>query len=279
MFISPMLLHKRELIFDDPNCLYEPKIDGHRLLLSLQCGAVSLYTRHNNNVTSKYPELHSPPVDASSVILDGEVACVMPDGSVCFESVMRRFMTSPGKVYEVMDALPVHYFVFDILQLDGNDLRYKTLLERREILDEVLTNNRHFSRVIQVDGNGSNLFEVIKQRGLEGVVAKQRHSSYVSRRSHAWQKIINYTYAEVEVIGLRKSKFGWLVQYEGRTVGVVELAVPATHNKAVYGLMHKIAVGESGDFVRIQPIGIRVRFRNWTRAGMLRSPEFVEFLS
>lgn len=272
MFIPPMLLQRREQIFDDPRYLFEPKIDGHRLLLSLQDGAVRLYTRHNNDVTAKYPELHVPPVDADSIVLDGELACVLPDGSICFESVMRRFMSNPGSTAAA--ELPVHYFVFDVLRLDGEDLRRLTLLDRKAILSGVLTNNNHFSRVIHVEGNGSALFGVIKKRRMEGVVAKLSRSLYVGKRSQSWLKIINYTYADVEVVGLRKSTFGWLVRHEERIVGVVELAVPAVHKRAMRGL----AVGESGDYIRIQPVGIRVRFRNWTRAGMLRSPEFVELI-
>jgi len=104
-------------------------------------------------------------------------------------------------------------------------------------------------------------------------------SKYVGQRSVDWLKIINYTYATVQIAGYRKNQFGWLAQYEGRPVGTIELAVPTEHKRAFYGLADRLKVGEDRDYVYVEPkINARVRFRNWTRAGMLRSPEFVEFV-
>lgn len=80
MFISPMLLEKREKPFDDDRYICGTKIDGHRLILSMENGVMRLITRHNNEVTSRYPELHNVPIDDNSdVVLDGEVACIDPD--------------------------------------------------------------------------------------------------------------------------------------------------------------------------------------------------------
>jgi DNA ligase-1 len=89
MFLPPMLLEKREEPFDDSRYIFEPKIDGHRLILSIQNGVVRLFTRHNNEVTRQYPELHNVPVDDDSdIVLDGGVACVNPEtGSMDFELV------------------------------------------------------------------------------------------------------------------------------------------------------------------------------------------------
>ncbi|KIL36234.1 ATP-dependent DNA ligase, partial [Cohnella kolymensis] len=93
MFLPPMLLEKVEKPFDDDNYIFEPKIDGHRLILSVQNGEVRLFTRHNNDVTRQYPELHAVPIDDhSDTVLDGEVACINPEtGSIDFEMVMERF--------------------------------------------------------------------------------------------------------------------------------------------------------------------------------------------
>src|SRR6476620_848114 len=94
MFLPPMLLEKTEEPFDDERYLFEPKIDGHRLILSMENGIVRLFTRHNNEATTQYPELHNVPIeDNSDVVLDGEVACINPEkGSIDFEMVMERFM-------------------------------------------------------------------------------------------------------------------------------------------------------------------------------------------
>lgn len=72
---------------------------------------------------------------------------------------------------------------------------------------------------------------MIQQWKLEGIVAKHVNSPYVGRRDPRWIKIINYKYAEVAIVGYRRKEFGWLVRYEGRPVGIIELSVPASYKK------------------------------------------------
>jgi len=282
MFIPPMLLDKREKPFDDERYIFEPKIDGHRLILSLEGGEVRLFTRHNNDVTRQYPELHDVPIeDNSDVVLDGEVACIDPEsGSIDFELIMERFATrKPMAIQQAMIRQPVHFYVFDILRYRGRDLRSLPLLERKKILAEVVRPSPYCSVVMSVEGNGTALFEVIKQRGMEGIVAKRMTSRYVGRRSANWLKIINYTYATVQIAGYRRNQFGWLAHYNGRPVGIIELAVPIEHKRAFYKVAQGLVTREDRDFVYLEPrINVRVRFRNWTRAEMLRSPEFVDFV-
>lgn len=282
MFIPPMLLEKRESPFDDDRYIYEPKIDGHRLIMSIQGDAVRLYTRHNNDVTRQYPELHNAPIsDTSGIVLDGEVAVVNTEtGAVEFESVMERFMLKKElRIREASVRQPVHFFVFDILRYKGKDLRGRPLMERKLLLDDALTNNAFFSKVIRVDGTGKRLFDLIKQRGLEGIVAKRQDSLYVGRRDANWLKIINYQYETVHIAGYRKNQFGWLLQRDGRGVGLLELSVPPMHRKAFYGVAKSLVTGEDRDYVYMQPtLRTRVRFRNWTRSGLLRMPEFVRFV-
>jgi DNA ligase-1 len=282
MFIAPMLLEKREKPFDDERYIFEPKIDGHRLILSMENGIVRLFTRHNNEVTRQYPELHNVPIeDNSDVVLDGEVACLNPEsGSIEFEMVMERFMKKkPMTIMEAVARQPVHYFVFDILRYKGEDLRGLPLLERKKILEKVLTANNFISPLMRVDDTGVLLFKAIQQKKLEGIVAKKKGSKYVGRRDASWIKIINYTYAEVQIAGYRKNQFGWLLKYQEKAVGVLELAVPSSHKKAFYGVSKGLVTGEDRAFVYVEPsIKARVRFRNWTRAGMLRTPEFVDFV-
>jgi DNA ligase-1 len=282
MFLPPMLLEKRENPFDDERYLFEPKIDGHRLILSMENGDVRLFTRHNNEVTMQYPELNNVSVeDNSDVVLDGEVACLNPDsGSIEFEMVMERFMMKkPMRIQEAVIRQPVHFFVFDILRYKGEDLRSLPLIERKMLLEQVLSANNFISPLMRVEDTGVSLFEAIREKQLEGIVAKKKTSKYVGRRDANWIKIINYTYAEVKIVGYRKNQFGWLLQHRNRAVGILEFAVPSSHKKAFYGVAKALVTSEDRDFVYIEPkLNARVRFRNWTRAGMLRTPEFVEFI-
>jgi DNA ligase-1 len=282
MFLTPMLLEKREQPFDDARFLFEPKIDGHRLILFYSDGNVRLYTRHNNEVTRQYPELHDVPINANEVILDGEVAYVNPQtGAVEFETVMERFMmTKPQSINVGRVRLPVHFFAFDILRYNGEDVRNRPLTERKALLNAVLTNSTYFSRVLSVEGSGIPLFNTVKERKLEGIVAKRKDSVYVGRRSANWLKVINYEYADVHIAGYRKDNFGWLAHVNGKPAGIIELAVPAAHRKAFYGVAQSIVTGEDRDYVYGQPrIKARVRFRNWAKKGYLRTPEFVSFVN
>lgn len=282
MFIAPMLLEKRENPFDDERYIFEPKIDGHRLILSQENGIVRLYTRHNNEVTNQYPELHNVPYeDNSDVVLDGEVACLNPDsGIIEFELIMERFkLNKPMRIQEAIIRQPVHFFVFDILRYKGDDLRGWPLIERKKLLREVLSSNNYISPLMSIDETGVSLFEAIREKKLEGIVAKKKTSKYVGKRDANWIKIINYTYADVQIAGYRKNQFGWLLQHRNRAVGILEFAVPSSHKQAFYGVAKALVTGEDRDFVYVEPkINARVRFRNWTRAGMLRTPEFVDFV-
>jgi len=284
IFLEPMLLEKRENPFDDDQYLYEPKIDGHRLILSMEAGQVRLFTRHNNDVTDRYPELHSVPIgDTSDVVLDGEVACLNPEsGTIEFERIMERFALKKSMaIQQAMVRQPVHFYVFDILRYRGRDLRALPLTERKKILQEVLRPNQFFSPVLSVPGTGIALFDVIRDKKLEGIVAKQQTSRYVGRRDPSWIKIINYTYDEVQIAGYRKNQFEWLLSHRGRYVGVLEYStlVPEEHRRAFYKVAQGLVTREDRDFVYLEPrINAQVRFRNWTRKGLLRSPEFVDFV-
>lgn len=279
MDYTPMLLTKVEEPFDDSRYIFEPKIDGHRLILTRQNGAVRLYTRHDNECTRQYPELHGVPSD-DDLVLDGEVCRIGLDGGIDFESVMERFrMTKVTKIKAASTSDPVHFVVFDILSRNGKDLRGLPLLERKKILKDSLDTTPHYSQSLYIPDEGKDLFKLIQERKMEGIVAKRKDSLYVGRRSEHWQKIINYTYATVQLAGYRKDQFGWLAQYNGRPAGIIELAVPAAHKQAFYGVAGSIKTGEDRDYVYVDPrIQARVRFRNWTKNGMLRSPEFVEFV-
>lgn len=279
MFLEPMLLSKVEEPFDDDRYIFEPKIDGHRLIVSIQNGVMRLYTRHGNECTRQYPELLDVPTD-DVLVLDGEVCRIGPDGGIDFEAVMERFrMTRAAKIRAAAAADPVHVVVFDILQRNGKDIRGLPLMERKQILRDCLGTNAYYSHSLYVLGEGKHLFGVIQERKMEGIVAKRADSLYVGRRSEHWQKIINYTYATVQLAGYRKDQFGWLANYQGRPVGVIELAVPPMHRRAFYEVANRIWTGEDRDYVYLEPrISARVRFRNWTKHGMLRSPEFVEFV-
>jgi DNA ligase 1 len=256
MFISPMLLQTAPGPFSHNDYIFEPKIDGHRLIYSQESGKIRLYTRHDNDCTQQYPELHFPFTD--DVILDGEVACVDPTTGVSdFESVMSRFQTRRAdKVVQLTGTLPVYYTIFDILMYKGKDLRGLPLMSRKEILAGLTLPPNSFGIVPYVEGAGEALFRQIETMGMEGVVGKHKNSVYETGcRSHAWQKVINWTYADVFITAYRKQEFGWLAAVPSgssgklRPAGIIELGASPIHKQAFRGVAQQLVKGEDKEFV------------------------------
>jgi DNA ligase-1 len=285
MFISPMLLEKSNEPFNDPSFLFEPKIDGHRLIMTYEKGETRLFTRHNNECTRQYPELWNPAVIGDDFIFDGEVCSVDTEtGSIDFERVMERFQLSKkARINSAAKNRPVHYIVFDVLQHNGRDLRKLPLIKRKSILESIIKPNPYISVIPVTENDGSDLYSVICTKKMEGIVAKRKDSLYVSKRSSDWLKIVRYENAEVFISGYRKAEFGWLAQVEEngkkRAAGIIELGVPPKHKKAFYGIAKQLITGEDKNFVYLEPVlKAKVKFRNWTRNNMLRTPSFVEFV-
>ncbi|WP_127581000.1 ATP-dependent DNA ligase [Paenibacillus koleovorans] len=285
MFISPMLLETSQSAFSHPDYIFEPKIDGHRLILSRQGGDTRLYTRHHNDCTMKYPELFDLAED--NIVLDGEVACVdRLTGAIDFESVMERFSARKAeKVLRPSATLPANYIVFDVLRYKGQDLRGWPLMRRKQLLSSIDFSNPRISVVPYIEREGKRLFAEMVDRQLEGMVAKRKESAYVTgQRSPAWQKVINWSYSEVVLTGWKKSEFGWLAAITDpagryRPAGVIELGVTPTQKQAFYSVIRPFVTGEDRDHVYVEPwIRAKVKMRNWTKRGLLRSPVFVEFV-
>lgn len=286
MFIDPMLLATAPRPFSDPRFIYEPKVDGHRLIFSQQDGVVRLYTRNNNNCTRQYPEIAGV-LFPHDIVLDGEVACVDPMTGVSdFEAVMSRFQARrTDKIAHLSAVLPAYYAVFDVLQYRGEDLRKLPLISRKKILAEILMPSANINVIPYVEGAGEALFAQIQARGMEGVVGKRSDSVYeTGRRSDNWLKVINWSYTDVYITGYKKKEFGWLAGIADgrgrvRPAGIIEFGVGPMEKKAFYGVSQALMTGEDRDFVYVEPrIQVRVKMRNWTRAGRLRSPVFERFI-
>lgn len=176
MFISPMLLQTAPGPFSHSDFIYEPKIDGHRLIHSQQAEKVRLYTCHNNDCTRQSPELQLPFFD--DIILDGEVACVDPATGVSdFESVMSRFQARRADlIKQLTTTLPAYYGIFDILMYKGQYLTGLPLLCRKEILAGLSLPSSNFGIVPHVDSSGKALFGQIESRDMEGIVVKLKNA-------------------------------------------------------------------------------------------------------
>ncbi|UOE58243.1 ATP-dependent DNA ligase (plasmid) [Cytobacillus oceanisediminis] len=264
-----MLLHKADEPFDDSNYLAELKLDGIRFLYTVDLqGRVRMYTRHKTECTSRFPELQDlglPP----GTVLDGEIVVTDVQGKPDFEAMMQRFMSSKS-------GHKVSFVAFDILMLNGESVRHMPLTDRKDILDDLITEDTPLlSKMKFIEGNGVAMFELIKQQSLEGIVLKKKNSKYeANHRSHSWLKVINWQYDSCFVTGWRKEEFGWVLSdAAGNYMGIMELGVPKEQRRQMY---KEPVIKETDKISYIKPVPVDIKYRNYTKSGLFRLPSLVK---
>lgn len=190
--IHPMLATSIEEPFDGPDWIFEIKWDGYRAVAFIDHGNVRLVSRNQNELTHRYPELKDLPkfVNGKNAILDGEVVALDDQGRPSFSLMQQRSGFRPGgKRGPVNAAVSVLYYAFDLLYLDGYDWRKVPLEARKEKLKSITIPGDALRYSDHSAEKGKALFELARQKGLEGIVAKERESAYQERRSSDWLKI------------------------------------------------------------------------------------------
>jgi bifunctional non-homologous end joining protein LigD len=189
--IHPMLAISIERPFDDPEWLFEIKWDGYRAVSFIQNGKARLLSRNQNDLTSQYPELHDLAkfVKAETAILDGEIVALDDHGRASFSLMQQRTgLREHGRRAAPRRDIPVLYYVFDLIYVEGYDLRRVSLEDRKRVLQDLVAGggpvrfSDHFFK-------GTPLFDAAKENGLEGIIAKRRSSCYEERRTREWLKI------------------------------------------------------------------------------------------
>ena len=205
--------------FDGTDWLFEIKWDGYRAVAFIENGKVRLVSRNQNDLTGRYPELKDMAglVKAKTAILDGEVVALDDQGKAWFSLMQQRTGFRPGGRRAAGNAdVPVLYYAFDLLYLDGYDWRRVPLEERKRKLATVLVTGDVVRYSDHYAEHGKALFEIARNKGLEGIVAKRRASCYEERRSGDWLKIKIRHRLEAVVGGYTETKgsrthFGSLV--------------------------------------------------------------------
>jgi len=190
--IQPMLASIAEAPFDDPNWLFEIKWDGYRVVSFIENGTVRMVSRNQNDLGPRYPELRELPklVNAKTAIFDGEVVVLDEQGRPSFSLMQQRTgIRAHGRQTAARSDLPILYYVFDLVYLDGYDLRRVALDDRKRVLRQILPSGELVRYSDHQAGQGVALFQAAKQKGLEGILAKKCNSCYEERRSRDWLKI------------------------------------------------------------------------------------------
>ena len=191
--IHPMLATLVEEPFDDPQWIYEVKWDGYRAVAFIAGGKATLVSRNQNDLTGEFAEIAAAlgELRVDNAVIDGEVVALDDEGRPSFSLMQQRTgMTSPGKRGPKNRALPIVYYTFDLLYLNGYNLMGIELERRKELLKQVVPEDKSLIRFSDhYPEQGTALYGVARDKGLEGIVAKLRTSVYVQKRSREWLKI------------------------------------------------------------------------------------------
>jgi bifunctional non-homologous end joining protein LigD len=190
--IHPMLATLVDKPFDDDEWLFEIKWDGYRAVAFIEHGGARLVSRNQNDLTGEYPELRAlaGQVRGHSAILDGEIVALDEQGRSSFSLMQQRTgFREPGRRGGRNRSIPILYYAFDLLYLDGYSLFKVDLEKRKELLAAIVTSGDTLRYSDHHIGQGTALYRVAAEKGLEGIVAKRRRSCYIQKRSREWLKM------------------------------------------------------------------------------------------
>ncbi len=286
-----MLATLVEAPFDDKEWVFETKYDGYRALARLDGkGTVKLYSRNLISFNERYaPIVKELKAIEHEALLDGEIVIEDKNRVSRFQLLQRYLQESKGQLI---------YYVFDLLYLNGNDIRHLSLLERKSLLKDLLEQagapHVRFSK--QVVGKGTATFAKAKERGYEGIIAKHGTSIYAAgTRSTEWQKIKISKEQEAIIIGITtphgsRSHFGAiaLAAYERKKLiylgncgtGFDEKTLESLYNLLMpHFIDHSPFDGPPPINKNIQwvkpKIVCQIKFTEWTSENHFRHPVFL----
>lgn len=208
-FISPMLAISAKAASQELKYLHELKYDGYRMQVHVNAGDVSIWTRRGRNWSDRLPLLESNlrELSVESVILDGELVSYDEQGHTHLSYLLNNLK------YHRFDL--IHFVAFDILYLNGKDLRDLPLMERKLILDD-LNLVQYVEKSLYFFEDGPGFFNAAKSLNLEGIMSKDIESSYQSTRSTDWIKVKHSQEEVLMIIGYTKKGSALKSLYLGR---------------------------------------------------------------
>jgi bifunctional non-homologous end joining protein LigD len=269
-----MLCKLESQAFNNPDYMWEPKLDGIRIIAVVKDHEVKLFSRSGIEKTALFPDLQIE--TARDAILDGEVI-----SGKSFTNILRRCringITQAAKEY------PATYSVFDVLEVSEMSTRILPWADRREMLRIILvpTENVALTPFYQ---NGIELFDSIKAEGGEGVVGKFKNSPYREGKREwikvkCWQEDNFIAVGYTAGTGWRSSSFGALVlsDADNNYVGLVGSGFTEqdiTNIQKLFSRGNRPWVKEPVPAVWIKPFSVKIKFLEKTNDGLLRFPSF-----
>lgn len=304
--IHPMLATLVEKPFDDQQWLFEVKWDGYRAITFIRDGSVRLVSRNQNDLTGEFPEIAQAlaEIEVKEAVLDGEVVALDDQGRSSFSLMQQRTgMTKPGKARGSGDrTISIVYYAFDLLYLSGFNLMPVPLEQRKELLAQIVPRGAGLLRYSDHHvGRGLALFEVARDKGLEGIIGKLRTGPYLQKRSREWLKIKITRRLECVICGYTDPRgtreyFGSLIlglyDKNGKLVHVGNVGTGFTHSSqaALFKQLQSLLTeenpfgrkidtgGRPAHWLKLQLVA-EIKFTEWTHEGesgeiKMRAPVF-----
>jgi bifunctional non-homologous end joining protein LigD len=289
---APMLATLAEDVPRGVGWEFEVKWDGYRAVATQVGGEVTLTSRNGNDLTSRFQNVAREipkAVKTTDCVLDGEVCALDEAGRSSFSAMQQG---KPGT--------PIVYYVFDVLEVEGQVLIDLPLVERRKRLEQLLDTRNKTVRLSESFDDGRALYEAAKEQRLEGIMAKRLDSRYLpGRRTRDWLKVKTHSEQEFVVAGYTKgtgrraSSFGSLVlgYYRGDVlvyagnVGtgfntkeidkLLDKLRPLRRDSSPFREVPKMPKVRKGDVIWVEPkLVVEVVFAEWTHDGRLRAPSY-----
>jgi bifunctional non-homologous end joining protein LigD len=288
----PMLATLAEDIPRGAGWLFEVKWDGYRAIAKVSGGEATLTSRNGNDLTARFLNVAkevAKAVKTPAAVLDGEVCALDEAGRSSFSAMQQ------GKA-----GTPLVYYVYDLLEVEGEPLVDLPLVERRKRLEKLLDKRNRCVRLSEAFDDGAALLEAAEQQGLEGIVAKRLDSRYIQgKRTRDWLKIKTHGEQEFVIAGFTKgtgrraSSFGSLVlgYYRGDelvyagNVGtgfnsreiekLLDKLRPLKRPTSPFPEVPKMPKVRKSDVIWVEPeLVCEVEFAEWTHDGRLRAPSY-----
>lgn len=286
--IGPMLATLAKAPFDHPDWIFEVKWDGYRAIAEIGEGNVSLYSRNHISLKQKFfPVAESLQKFGFEAVIDGEIVVVDAQGRPNFQMLQDYQKTGNGHLL---------YYVFDLLYFQGHDLTNLPLLRRKELLKKILPSGPKIKFSEHVSKEGILFFNAVREKGLEGIIAKHSQSTYLAgKRSRQWLKVKTHLTQEGVIAGFTgpggsRKHFGSLVLgvFEGSELVHIGSSGGGFTTKGLNELREKLGplVQKECPFkvwpqtkaivTWVKPeLVCEVKFHGWTKDGLMRQPVFL----
>ena len=288
--------------FDDEQWLFEIKLDGYRAVAYLDSGNVRLVSRNQNDFTAGFPEVAAAlaaGVKAKQAVLDGEIVALDPEGRPSFSLMQQRTGMDtgrPGRIGIARRDVPIVFYAFDLIWLEGYSLTKVDLEQRKDLLRQIVGKHERLFFSDHVIGKGNALFQLAQQKGLEGILAKRRASGYIQKRTREWLKIKITQRIECVIGGYTEPKgsrehFGSIILglYDKKKrlihVGQAGSGFTEQSHAAMWKKLKALETPKNPFYGRVDTLRknhwakpelvAEIKFIEWTHEGKLRAPVYL----